>query len=59
MHIDGAFGLWAAVLRRQCQLVAGLEKADIYSLGAYKRLTPPMIAVPYRANTARLINLTG
>ncbi len=38
VHIDGAFGLWAAASRRQYPLVAGLEKASSWSLDAHKTL---------------------
>lgn len=38
VHIDGAFGLWAAASKKQHHLVEGLEKADSYSVDAHKTL---------------------
>lgn len=38
VHIDGAFGLWAAASRKYRHLVDGLEKADSYSVDAHKTL---------------------
>lgn len=38
VHIDGAFGLWAAASGKQRHLVQGLENADSYSLDAHKTL---------------------
>jgi glutamate/tyrosine decarboxylase-like PLP-dependent enzyme len=38
VHIDGAFGLWAAASKKRRSLVAGLEKADSYSMDAHKTL---------------------
>lgn len=38
VHIDGAFGLWAAASRKYKKLVTGLEKADSYSVDCHKTL---------------------
>lgn len=38
VHIDGAFGLWAAASHKYRHLVNGLEKADSWSLDAHKTL---------------------
>ncbi|MGE5631978.1 MAG: pyridoxal phosphate-dependent decarboxylase family protein [Caulobacteraceae bacterium] len=41
VHVDGAFGLWAASSRSKSYLTAGLEKADSWSVDAHKTLNAP------------------
>lgn len=38
VHVDGAFGLWAAASRNYCDLTKGIEKADSWSVDAHKTL---------------------
>ncbi len=41
MHVDSAFGLWAAASREHAALVRGVEKADSVATDAHKWLNVP------------------
>jgi glutamate/tyrosine decarboxylase-like PLP-dependent enzyme len=41
VHVDGAFGLWAAGSRSKRSLTWGIEKADSWSVDAHKTLNAP------------------
>jgi len=41
VHVDGAFGLWAAASPRLRQLVRGTQRADSWSVDAHKTLNAP------------------
>lgn len=41
VHVDGAFGLWAAASRQKRYLTRGIEKADSWSVDAHKTLNTP------------------
>jgi glutamate/tyrosine decarboxylase-like PLP-dependent enzyme len=41
VHVDGAFGLWAAATPSLAHLVSGLERADSWATDAHKTLNTP------------------
>jgi glutamate/tyrosine decarboxylase-like PLP-dependent enzyme len=63
VHIDGAFGLWAAGSRTKKFLTHGIEKADSWSVDAHKTLNAPydcgIILCKHREALVKAMQATG
>ncbi|MFB0920192.1 MAG: aminotransferase class V-fold PLP-dependent enzyme [Oscillospiraceae bacterium] len=63
VHVDGAFGLWAAASSSLKHLTRGIEKADSWSVDAHKTLNAPydngIVLCRDREALASALSMTG
>ncbi len=63
VHVDGAFGLWAAASRNRYHLIKGFEEADSWSVDAHKTLNAPydcgIVLCKNRSALVRTMQATG
>lgn len=63
VHVDGAFGLWAATSDSLKNLTIGVEKADSWSVDAHKTLNAPydngIVLCKNRDALTSALNMTG
>ena len=63
VHIDGAFGLWAAASKKRRFLTEGVQRADSWSVDAHKTLNAPydngIVFCRDREALTRAMHMTG
>ena len=63
VHVDGAFGLWAAASKSKRRLTHGITKADSWSVDAHKTLNVPydcgMVLCKNRESLIRAMQASG
>ena len=63
VHVDGAFGLWAAASKHKQYLTRGMEKADSWSVDGHKTLNTPydsgIVLCRHREALASAMQATG
>jgi len=63
VHVDGAFGLWAAACENTQHLTQGIEKADSWSVDAHKTINAPydcgIVLCKQRSSLANTMQAAG
>jgi glutamate/tyrosine decarboxylase-like PLP-dependent enzyme len=63
VHVDGAFGLWAAANPKMAHLTRGLDCADSWSADAHKTLNAPydngILLCRHKASLIKAMQMTG
>lgn len=63
IHVDGAFGLWAAANSKLCYLTEGIELADSWSVDGHKTLNAPydngIILCKHKEILVNALHMTG
>lgn len=63
VHVDGAFGLWAAANPKMAHLTLGIERADSWSADAHKTLNAPydngILLCRHKTSLIKAMQMTG